>query len=273
MTSSPEQMPIQKKNVAGVLVDTATYASAMQAIFAASRERRSFLVSALAVHGVMTGVLDREHRYRLNKFDLILPDGQPVRWALNRLHHANLSDRVYGPELTRKLCAESARNGTAIYLYGSTQSILEDFIRTMQEHHPGLKIAGAAPSLFRRMKPQEKENLVKRINDSGAGLLFVGLGCPRQEVFAYEVGRELHMPSIAVGAAFPFLAGQIPQAPSWMQKRGLEWLYRLGTEPRRLWRRYLYLNPAYLSLVALQFVGLGPSAKDALKPTVEQLYG
>ena len=262
-----------KKNVAGILIDPATYASAMASILAAARERRSFLVSALAVHGVMTGVLDAEHRYRLNHFDLLVPDGQPVRWVLNLLHRAKLTDRVYGPELTRRLCAEAAAQGLPIYLYGSTQSILDDFRSTLQRLHPNIEVAGAEPSRFRRLSPDEKEALAERISASGARMLFVGLGCPRQEVFAFEVGRGLPMPVIAVGAAFPFLAGHIPQAPAWMQKRGLEWLYRLGTEPRRLWRRYLYLNPAYLTLVFFQAVGFARSPENAKQPVREELYG
>jgi N-acetylglucosaminyldiphosphoundecaprenol N-acetyl-beta-D-mannosaminyltransferase len=143
----------------------------------------------------------------------------------------------------------------------------------LYERYPGIQIAGAEPSRFRRLDPIEKSALVARIQDSGAAILFVGLGCPRQEVFAFELGRELHMPILAVGAAFPFLAGHIPQAPVWMQARGLEWLYRLGTEPRRLWRRYLYLNPTYIALVILQGLGLPLSPERCHAPVKEELYG
>lgn len=263
----------QKKNVVGVLVDPATYNSAMSEIINAARQGRAFTVSALAVHGVMTGFLDRQHRYRLNSFDLIVPDGQPVRWVLNGLHKAKLADRVYGPTLTRKLCAKAAEEGLPIYLYGSTQPILDDFTATMKLKHPSILFAGADPSKFRRLNIEEQDQLVAKINASGAAMLFVGLGCPRQEVFTFEIGKRLSMPVIAVGAAFPFLAGHIPQAPSWMQNRGLEWLYRLLTEPRRLWRRYLYLNPAYLTLVALQWVGLGVRSENAVQPLHEERYG
>ena len=263
----------EKKNVAGILISPATYRSALEMILAAARERRPFTVSALAVHGVMTGVLDREHKYRLNHLSLLVPDGQPVRWVLNLLHKTKLSDRVYGPELTRRLCQKAAEEGLPIFLYGSTEAILESFQRAQQQQYPGIQIVQAKPSRFRRLNPAEKEELIEEINSSGAAILLVGLGCPRQEVFAYEIGSRLRMPTLAVGAAFPFLAGHIPQAPAWMQKRGLEWLFRLGTEPKRLWRRYLYLNPAYLTLVALQALGLRFSPEDAQAPIREELYG
>ena len=262
-----------KMNVAGILIDSATYESAMDFILSAAREKRSATVSALAVHGVMTGVLDREHRYRLNRFDLLVPDGQPVRWVLNLLHNAKLSDRVYGPELTKRLCGQAAQEGLPIFLYGSTQAILEDFQKVLRERHPEIQIAGAEPSKFRRLDPAEKIELAARIQASGAAILFVGLGCPRQEVFAFELSSCLQIPIIAVGAAFPFLAGHVPQAPPWMQARGLEWLYRLATEPRRLWKRYLYLNPAYVALILLQAIGMPLSPTNVQQPAREELYG
>lgn len=263
----------EKKNVAGIMISPVTYASAMDFIMAAAREHRPFKVSALAVHGVMTGVLDRVHKFRLNRFDLLVPDGQPVRWVLNLLHKARLADRVYGPELTRRLCGRCAKEGLPIYLYGSTETVLQQFETELHKQFPRLQIAGAEPSRFRRLEPAEKTALINRVNASGARMLFVGLGCPRQEVFAHECGSDLTMPVIAVGAAFPFLAGNISQAPSWMQKRGLEWLFRLRTEPKRLWRRYLYLNPLYMGFIALQVFGFRQSPDQSQAPIHEELYG
>ncbi len=262
-----------KRNILGVLIDPVTYDTALEIIMEAARDRRSMIVSALAVHGVMTGVLDRKHRFRLNQFDLLVPDGQPVKWVLNLLHKAGLRDRVYGPELTKRLCERAASEGLSIYLYGSTKEVLRAFQDTLRQDYPTIQIAGAEPSRFRRIAKDEKDAFVQRVNDSQAALLFVGLGCPRQEVFAFEVGRSIHLPVIAVGAAFPFLAGHIAQAPGWMQARGLEWLFRLMTEPRRLWRRYLYLNPAYLALVALQAAGFSLSPDNTQRPVKEELYG
>ena len=262
-----------KRNVVGILVDAVDYETALDFIFRAARERRGATISALAVHGVMTGVLDREHKFRLNHFDLLVPDGQPVRWVLNLLYGTKLSDRVYGPNLTLKTCERAAAEGESLYLYGSTQEILSTLIRSLEQRFPGIKIAGAEPSKFRRLKPEEKTELAERIRASGASITLVGLGCPRQETFAYEFRDALSMPILAVGAAFPFLAGLIPQAPAWMQDRGLEWLFRLTSEPRRLWRRYLYLNPAYLFLVAMQASRLLRFPTDGVPPIREQLFG
>jgi N-acetylglucosaminyldiphosphoundecaprenol N-acetyl-beta-D-mannosaminyltransferase len=265
--------PVAKRNVAGILISPATYESAADVIMDAAHARRPFLTSALAVHGVMTGVMDREQRFRLNHFDLLVPDGQPVRWVLNLLHGAQLDDRVYGPKLTLKLCQRAAEERVPVYFYGSTEAVLAALASNLSRRFPGIEIAGAEPSKFRRLDRGEKADLIERINCSGAGLLFVGLGCPRQEVFTFELGREISMPTMAVGAAFPFIAGQLPQAPGWMQKRGLEWCYRLMTEPRRLWRRYLYLNPYYMLIIALQACGISLSPANMIAPTREELYG
>jgi N-acetylglucosaminyldiphosphoundecaprenol N-acetyl-beta-D-mannosaminyltransferase len=241
-----------KKNVLGVHVDAVDYEAAVGRIIAAAEERRGFAVSALAVHGVMTGVLDETHRYRLNRLDLVVPDGQPVRWALNALHGAGLPDRVYGPDLTLKVIAEAAARSLPIYLYGSRPEVLSALRERLLQRFPALRIAGMQPSRFRTLDVAERDAVVDEIRSSGAAITFVGLGCPRQEVWAYEYRDRLDMPILAVGAAFDFHAGTLPQAPEAMQRAGLEWLFRLVQEPRRLWRRYLLLNPAYAALVALQ---------------------
>ena len=245
-----------KKNLLGILIDAVDYEGALERIITAAGECRPYTVSALAVHGVMSGYTEEDHRARLNRFDLIVPDGQPVRWALNLLYRTKLLDRVYGPTLTLRTCERAEREGLGIYLYGSTAAVLERLQHSLHKQFPRLTICGAEPSKFRRLSANEKDELVARIRDSGARITFVGLGCPRQEVWAYEYREALSMPILAVGAAFDFHAGTVSQAPSWMQDRGLEWLYRLKTEPRRLWRRYLLLNPWYVMLVAAQFFRL-----------------
>jgi len=254
-------------------VDAVDYEAALDFIFKASREKRNATVSALAVHGVMTGVLDHEHQFRLNHFGLLVPDGQPVRWALAWLHGIKLKDRVRGPSLTLKVCERAAAEGLSIYLYGSTSEVLARLRESLTRKFPGLRIAGAEPSKFRRLTAVEKREVAERIVSSGAGITMVGLGCPRQETFAYEFSQTLPMPILAVGAAFPFLAGLSAEAPLWMQECGLEWLFRLACEPRRLWRRYVYLNPAYLFLVAMQATGLSRFSTDGVTPIREQLFG
>ncbi len=262
-----------KRNVVGILIDVVDYEGAEEAIIRAALERKTMSVSALAVHGLMTGALDREQKFRLNQFSLLVPDGQPVRWALNWLHRAPLRDRVYGPNLMLRVCARAAREGLPVYFYGSTPEILRSLRQSLQLRFPGLVIAGMESSQFRRLSLIEREQLAERVRSSGAAIVFVGLGCPRQEVFVYEFRELVSMPLLAVGAAFPFLAGIVPQAPLWMQKFGLEWLFRLWSEPRRLWRRYLFLNPTYLFLLSLQILGLSRFRTDGQSPVRELLYG
>ena len=263
-----------KCNVLGVLVDAVDRGTAVEAIIEAARRRRGMSVSALAVHGVMTGVLDAEHRYRLNHLDLVVPDGQPVRWALNVLHAAGLADRVYGPVLMLAVCEQAARENLPVYLYGSRATVLDTLAQRLVHHFPGLKIAGMRPSRFRPLSTAEKQGVVDEIRRSGAAMTFVGLGCPRQEVWAYEYRDALAMPVLAVGAAFDFNAGLLPQAPPRLQALGLEWAFRLLQEPRRLWRRYLLLNPAYVALLALQASGLRRfDPQHAAPPSAELSYG
>jgi N-acetylglucosaminyldiphosphoundecaprenol N-acetyl-beta-D-mannosaminyltransferase len=262
-----------KRNILGVLINAVDYESAVDTIIRAAKEKRAAAVSALAVHGLMIGAMDREQRFRLNQFELLVPDGQPVRWVLNALYGAGLPDRVYGPNLTLKVCARAAEERLSVYFYGATPEILTALRPALEKRFPGLIVAGAEPSKFRCLSPTEKVELADRIRSSGAALLFVGLGCPRQEIFAYEFREHLALPILAVGAAFPFLAGILPQAPVWMQNAGLEWLYRLLSEPRRLWRRYLFLNPAYVLLVIAQALRLSRFPTEGQAPSREFLYG
>jgi N-acetylglucosaminyldiphosphoundecaprenol N-acetyl-beta-D-mannosaminyltransferase len=263
-----------KRNVLGVLVDAVDYPAAMRRILEAARDGRPYAVSALAVHGVMTGVMDQEHRYRLNTLDLVTPDGQPVRWALNWLHGADLTERVYGPELMLKLCAAAADDALPVYLYGSTPGVLAALRIRLLRRFPTLGIAGAEPSKFRKLDAKELDEIAERIRSSGARMTFVGLGCPRQEVFAYELRGTLQMPLIAVGAAFDYHAGLLDEPPQWVQDHGLQWAYRLIQDPKRLWRRYILLNPNYVARLIAQKVGLWrPDPARSKRPSEVVGYG
>lgn len=266
-------LSLGKKNILGILIDAVDYEAAVSFVFERVRQSRGAMISALAVHGVMTGVLDPEHKFRLNGFDLLVPDGQPVRWVMNWLYGTAIVDRVYGPELMRKTCERAADEGVSIYLYGSTRPVVIALAESLTRMFPGINIVGSEPSAFRKLNSNEQAALRRRIQSSGASIVFVGLGCPRQEIFAYEFRDDLSVPVLAVGAAFPLLAGMLPQAPPWMQRFGLEWLFRLLVEPRRLWRRYLLLNPAYLVLVALQRYGLVYFSPQGRPPAEKVLVG
>jgi len=265
--------PRGKKSVLGVLIDSVDYDAAVDRILRAARQRQPLACCPLSVHTLMTAVLDDEQRYRLNRLDLVVPDGQPVRWALNWLHGVGLVERVYGPELMLRLCA-AAGNEAPIYLYGGNQAVVDELEHRLKSRFPDLRIAGSEAGRYRSLSRTESEELATRIRRSGAALTFVGLGCPRQEVFAYEWRERLSMPIVVVGAAFDFHAGRVPQAPQALQRAGLEWAFRLAHEPRRLWRRYLLLNPIFVALLGLELAGLKRfDAGTARRPESELRFG
>lgn len=247
---------IERRNVLGTLVSVCTYDSATALIIDAAREARPLAVGAQPVHGITTAWLDRSYGAVLNALDLVAPDGQPVRWALNVLHRAGLTDRVYGPHLTLAVCAAAAREGLPVFLYGTTDAVLAKLSAALCERFPGLSIAGTLAPPFRALTGSEEEEHRRLIRESGARLVLVGLGCPRQERWVLKHREAIGVPLLAVGAAFDFIAGTKPWAPRWMQDRGLEWLFRLVSEPRRLAGRYLLLNPLYVALVTLQALGV-----------------
>lgn len=250
-------------DVLGIGIDAVDYEAAVHRIITAAGEKRPYGVSALAVHGVMTGADDPEHAARLNALHLVTPDGQPVRWAMNLLHKTGLRDRVYGPKLTLLVCQAAAEAGLPVFFYGSNDTVLDCLRVRMETLAPGIKIAGMRPSKFGTATPHELDDIAVEIRSTDARICMVGLGCPRQEVFAYENAHRLSMPVLAVGAAFDYHAGLQSEPPAWMQRYGLQWLYRLGQDPKRLWRRYLILNPRYVWAVARQRFGRYPVAPAA----------
>ncbi len=237
----------KKMDVLGVEVTPTTYEEAAETIVEAAKHREAAVVSCHAVHAVVTASCDRSLREKVNTFNMITPDGQPVRWALNLLHRSKLTDRVYGPNLTLRLCEKAAAEGVPIYLYGGSPEVVEKMRENLLERDPGLKIAGYESPPFRPLTPEEDEQMVQRLNASGAGIVFIGLGCPKQDLFAYDHRDRIQAVQVCVGAAFDFHAGAVSQAPGWMQRFGLEWFYRLIQEPRRLWRRYLVTNSIFLA--------------------------
>lgn len=239
--------------MAGVLVSRTTYADAVNSLIQAARARVPLVAAATSVHGLTLAAIDPEFGAVLNSFELVTPDGQPVRWALNVLHGAGLSERVYGPTLMRQLCETAAAEGVSVYFYGSRPEVLDGLVERLRASIPGLRIAGWSAPPFRPLTPEEDAQEVEAIIASDAQLVFVGLGCPRQERWAYQHRPRLARPLVCVGAAFDFHAGTLRQAPAWMQSRGLEWSFRLVMEPRRLWRRYAKHIPIFVALVARQY--------------------
>jgi exopolysaccharide biosynthesis WecB/TagA/CpsF family protein len=243
-----------KKDVLGVEVSVTDYDELAGLFVEAARLREPFVASFLAVHAVVTAAMDPSYRYRINSFEVVGPDGQPVRWALNLLHKVGLKERVCGPVMMLKMCERCAKEGIGIYLYGSTTDTLQRLQANLTARFGGLHIAGVESPPFRPLTPEENEAACERINASGAGIVFIGLGCPRQDIFAHQNRFRIQAVQLCVGAAFDFHAGKKKMAPPWMQKYGLEWTYRMIQEPRRLWKRYLVTNAMFIYLMTRRII-------------------
>lgn len=255
-------------NIAGVRIDAVDTEAATQRVIDAAHGHRGFAATALAVHGVMEAVADPVYRHRINDLDLVTADGQAVRWGLNLLHATGLPDRCYGPTVMLQVCARAEVDGLSVFLYGSTPATLVALEANLRARFPGLEVAGVAPSRFEEVSATELDRIADAIAGAGPRLVFVGLGCPRQEVFVHEMRSRLPMPLVAVGAAFDYHAGTLREPPQFVQRVGLQWLWRLCAEPGRLWRRYARTNPAYLwAIVRQRWLGWEPPLDDGVEPT------
>jgi len=211
-------------------------------------------LSAAAVHLVMRAREDPDVALAVRELTLVVPDGQPLVWALHALGHSRAT-RVYGPDLMAHHCARAAETGMPVYLYGGrSEAALVALALNLRTRFPGIEIAGANSPPFRPLRPDEEDAVARRIDDSGAQVVWVGIGQPRQEQWMVRMRPRLSAPMlIAVGAAFDFHAGLVAQAPPWLGSHGLEWAYRLAREPRRLWRRYARYNPRFVAAFARQY--------------------
>lgn len=235
-------------------ISATSYAEACEAIAAWGRAGRAAYICACNVHTVMEARRDPEYARVLNEAAMATPDGMPLVWALRRLG-APKQERVYGPDLLLEFAARAAgRPDLASYFYGGAEGVAGELARNLAERFPGFRTAGHESPPFRELTGEEDTAAVERINASGANVLWVGLGAPKQERWmAAHLGRVRPV-MIGVGAAFDFLTGRTRQAPRWMMRAGLEWAFRLAVEPRRLWRRYLFNNPGFAWRVGWQVV-------------------
>jgi N-acetylglucosaminyldiphosphoundecaprenol N-acetyl-beta-D-mannosaminyltransferase len=250
---------IEKQVVLGVGICPTSYSAVTEACrnWIANRPAGATnrYICVTSVHGIMTAVFDRSFRAKLNRADIATPDGMPVVWALRSFGHPD-QGRVYGPDLMLALCEQAERLGHRIFLYGSHPETLSLLERRLLQRFPNLTIAGAYSPPFRSLTLMEDRQITKMIADAAPDLIFVGLSTPKQE--HWMSGHVGHLPGvmIGVGAAFDFHAGKLKQAPPWMRQHGLEWLFRLIMEPRRLWKRYLLITPLFLPLWSMQRMGL-----------------
>jgi N-acetylglucosaminyldiphosphoundecaprenol N-acetyl-beta-D-mannosaminyltransferase len=224
------------------------YETTLDWIEAAVRARIRGYICVANVHTVMESHEDSVLHEAVHRSSFNVPDGQPLVWALNAYGHG-LQDRVYGPELMARACKRAAAGGQRMYLYGGrNQGVLVQLALNLRRRYPGLQIVGGYAPPFRELTDDERAAVADDINASQADVVWVGIGVPKQEKWMAAMRDRLEAPVlIGVGAAFDFHAGLVPQAPGWMQYAGLEWVYRLAQEPRRLWRRYVRYNPLFVA--------------------------
>lgn len=239
-----------KQPIVGTPISVTTFAEVREKLRTPIRNRAT-VVAVCNVHSVMSARSDPELAQALGSADIATPDGMPLVWGLRALGH-HQPERVYGPGLMRYVIADDDAEHSH-FLFGSTPETLTELQTAISRLNPSIRIAGAVAPPFRPLTSSEDRDVTRKIEASGADVVWVGLGMPKQELWMHRVRERLPGTTlIGVGAAFDFLAGVKTQAPHWMQDSGLEWLFRLMQEPRRLWRRYLWHNPAYLGLLAQQ---------------------
>ncbi|GGL86000.1 UDP-N-acetyl-D-mannosaminuronic acid transferase [Deinococcus aerolatus] len=245
---------LTSRSILGMRVDVTTYADATARVMAWARAGQGRYVCASNVHMVMETSDSAEFRDVVNGADLVTSDGVPLVWALKALGVPQ-AERVYGPTLMLHVCEAAAREGVPIALYGGTPESLEEFVLFLHANYPGIEIACLIAPPFRPPTPEEDAYYTQQLVDSGARIVFVGIGCPKQERWMAAHTGRLDAVLLGMGAAFDFHTGRVRQAPAAMQRLGLEWLFRLFMEPRRLWKRYAKHNPRFVGRFLLQLLG------------------
>ncbi|MHC5537731.1 WecB/TagA/CpsF family glycosyltransferase [Singulisphaera rosea] len=255
------EVPPRSKTILGTRVDATSYDRAIKDVLRWSSAGESRYICVSTVHMIMEGYDSREYQDVVNGADLVTPDGMPLVWHLRRRGIADQS-RVYGPDLTRKLLGAAADAGIPVGFYGGDLEVLERLLTVVGQTYPELIVAYAFSPPFRELTSAEDAAVVNAINKSGTRILFVGLGCPKQERWMAGHRGRVKTVMLGVGAAFDFLAGTKAQAPRWIMGLGLEWLYRFCHEPRRLWKRYLRHNPRFVLFTALSPRNRAASTND-----------
>jgi N-acetylglucosaminyldiphosphoundecaprenol N-acetyl-beta-D-mannosaminyltransferase len=221
-----------------------------------SNGRNCHFIAVTNIHGVMEAQHDDSFKKVLTSADLVVPDGMPLVW-LGRLRGHGVKRRVYGPDLLRDFMRQTQGKAYSHFFFGGAPGIPEEVAAKLTVQFPGLRVAGTYSPPFRPLSAEEDESVVQMINHAEPDVLWVGLGCPKQERWMYEHSDRIKVPVIVgVGQAFDLHSGTKRPAPTWMREHGLEWLFRLLQEPRRLWRRYLVYGTEFLWNVSLELLGL-----------------
>ena len=246
-------MTLASRYVLGMRVDATSYEDASRRVAQWARDGRSAYVCVATVHMIMEAFDSSEFQRVVNGADLVTPDGRPLVWALRSLGVGSAT-QVRGADLTSHVVERAAREGIPVGLYGGTPELLETFARLLEKRYPGVRVVCRIAPPFRPLTPEEDESVTNEILSSGARLLFVGIGCPKQERWMEAHKERIPAVMLGVGAAFDFHTGRVRQAPGWMQVAGLEWLFRLLMDPRRLWKRYARHNPRFVALFSLELL-------------------
>lgn len=239
--------------VLGTPIDVMDWELAISRIQKWAHNRDSRYVCICNTHSIVTATQASKFGDMVRQADMATPDGAPVAWMLRRAGFLG-QQRINGPDLMWKYCEQTAGSGESIYLYGGTDETLLALQQKLKKAFPSLNIAWAYSPPFRELAADEDAAVVDAINNSGAGVVWVGLGCPKQENWMASHRGQVHAVMIGVGAAFDYHAGTISRAPLWMQRLGLEWFHRLCSEPRRLWKRYLVTNTLFVLLALRQLL-------------------
>ena len=240
--------------VAGAFIDAVDWAGCLDRIFAWAARRESRYACLCNAHSVVTARRDPAFGRSIDGADLAVPDGAPVAWRLEALGYPG-QPRISGSELMWKCCGRAAGEGIPVFLYGGRPETLRRLSARLARDFPRLRIAGCFAPPFRPLTSSEEDQIARAIDESGAGIVFVSLGCPKQETWMAAHRGRIRAVMVGVGAAFDFHAGTSRRAPRWMQRAGLEWLHRLLSEPRRLWRRYFVTNTLFLAYLLAESFG------------------
>jgi N-acetylglucosaminyldiphosphoundecaprenol N-acetyl-beta-D-mannosaminyltransferase len=250
-TGPANQLP--HRHIVGMRVDATTYGDTVDRVIQWSRSGESRYVCVASVNNVILSHRDSEFRQAMNDADLVTPDGMPLVWGL-RLLGVPEAQRVCGAALTPLLCDAAAREGIPVGFYGGSPEVLKALLTYVGQRFPDLHVAYSWSPPYRSLTVSEVRRVIADIDGSGARLMFVGLGAPKQERWMADEHAGLHCTMVGVGAAFDLLAGRVTRAPGWMQRAGMEWCYRLIQEPRRLWKRYLIGNTEFAAMFATQLL-------------------
>ena len=252
----PPASQFKRVNVLGVGLSVINLTTALEGITAALAQKTRGYICVTGVHGVMEAQRDAPLRGILNQALLNTPDGMPMVWV-GKLKGFREMDRVYGPDLMLLVCEFTQKTNYTHFLYGGAEGVAQELKQKLEAKFPGIKIAGTYTPPFRPLNPGEEAELIRTVNEKKPDIIWVGLSTPKQEKFmAQYSGRFDATLMFGVGAAFDFHAGRVRQAPRWMQRSGLEWLFRLYCEPRRLWKRYFRNNPLFAFRIFCQLTGL-----------------